>query len=410
MISNLYHLKQQEVLKFALNNDFFMLINHGAKRTGKTILNNDLFLLELQRVRRIADRLNIKKPQYILAGADLGALQRNVLIELTNKYEIEFNFDKHNRFMLFGVQVCCFGHSKINDLGRIRGMTAFGAYINEGTMANQEVFNEIKSRCSGEGARILIDTNPDNPQHWLRVDYIDKADGKVIQEYNYQLDDNTFLSERYRDNIKRSTPSGMFYDRDILGIWRVAQGAVYGMFDEKVHIKEPEVSGDGEFYISIDYGTQNPTVFLLWEKKKNVAYCIREYYYSGRKTRRQKTDVEFADDLESFIGDLKIRKIIIDPSAASFIAELRKRRFNIKKAKNDVLDGIRFTATLLNKGDLFFSPLCEQTLKEFKLYSWDEKAANRGEDKPIKENDHAMDAVRYFCYTILKSGGISVLK
>ena len=183
MISNLYHPKQQEVLKFALNNDYFMLINHGAKRTGKTILNNDLFLFELKRVRKIANRLNIKKPQYILAGADLGALQRNVLNELTNKYDIEFNFDKHNRFMLFGVQVCCFGHSKINDLGRIRGMTAFGAYINEGTIANREVFNEIKSRCSGEGARLLIDTNPDNPEHWLKVDFIDKAYGKTVKEF-----------------------------------------------------------------------------------------------------------------------------------------------------------------------------------------------------------------------------------
>lgn len=144
-----YITKNKEVLDFTMNNDYFMLINSGAKRTGKTILDNDLFLYELRRVRQIANKLNIPLPQYILAGADLGALQRNVLNELTNKYEIEFKLDKHNRFILFGVQVCCFGHSKINDLGRIRGMTSFGAYINEGSMANREVFDEIKSRCSG---------------------------------------------------------------------------------------------------------------------------------------------------------------------------------------------------------------------------------------------------------------------
>ncbi|HGM3360881.1 TPA: terminase family protein, partial [Clostridioides difficile] len=172
MIDKLYHSKQLEVLNFALNNDYFMLINYGAKRTGKTIIDNDLFLLELRRVRKIANELNIKLPQYILAGADLGALQRNVLNELTNKYDIEFKFDKHNRFILFGVQVCCFGHSKTNDLGRIRGMTSFGAYINEGTVANEEVFNEIKSRCSGEGARILVDTNPDQPEHWLKTNFV----------------------------------------------------------------------------------------------------------------------------------------------------------------------------------------------------------------------------------------------
>ncbi|HBF9842820.1 TPA: terminase family protein, partial [Clostridioides difficile] len=172
MIDELYHSKQLEVLNFALNNDYFMLINYGAKRTGKTIIDNDLFLLELRRVRKIANELDIKLPQYILAGADLGALQRNVLSELTNKYDIEFKFDKHNRFVLFGVQVCCFGHSKTNDLGRIRGMTSFGAYINEGTVANEEVFNEIKSRCSGEGARILVDTNPDQPEHWLKTNFV----------------------------------------------------------------------------------------------------------------------------------------------------------------------------------------------------------------------------------------------
>ena len=247
MIDELYHKKQQEVLKFAMNNDYFMLINHGAKRTGKTILDNDLFLYELRRIRKIADKLNIKLPQYILAGADLGALQRNVLNELTNKYDIEFHFDKHNRFILFGVQVCCFGHSKINDLGRIRGMTAFGAYINEGTMANEEVFNEIKSRCSGEGARILIDTNPDQPEHWLKTNFIDKADGKVIQEYRYVLDDNTFLSERYRNNIKESTPSGMFYDRDINGLWVTAEGVVYQDFNKDIHYIHKEKLKDINF-------------------------------------------------------------------------------------------------------------------------------------------------------------------
>ena len=147
-LNALYSPKQQEVLRFAMNNDYFMLINHGAKRSGKTVVDNDLFLHELRRVRKIADDIGVALPQYILAGPDLGAIHRNILNELTNKYGLEFQFDKFNRFKLFGVRVCCFGHSKINDLGRIRGMTSFGAYINEATVANQEVFNEIKSRCS----------------------------------------------------------------------------------------------------------------------------------------------------------------------------------------------------------------------------------------------------------------------
>ena len=150
-LNKLYSPLQQDVLKFSINNDFFMLINHGAKRSGKTVVDNDLFLLELKRVRREADKAGVPLPQYILAGADLSAIRRNVLNELTNKYNIEFKFDKSNRFQLFGVLVCCFGHSKINDLGRIRGMTAWGAYINEATVANEIVFDEIKSRCSAPG-------------------------------------------------------------------------------------------------------------------------------------------------------------------------------------------------------------------------------------------------------------------
>lgn len=164
-IDRLYHKKQQEVLRRALHQDYFMLINHGAKRSGKTIADNDLFLFELRRAKRNAAAMGIQNPQYILAASDLGSVHRNVLNELSGKYGLEFQFDKFNRFSLFGVQVCCFGHSKINDLGRIRGMTAWGAYINEASVANEAVFDEIKSRCSGSGARLLMDTNPDRPDH-----------------------------------------------------------------------------------------------------------------------------------------------------------------------------------------------------------------------------------------------------
>ena len=203
-IRQLYHPKQLEVLNFYFNTDFFMLIQHGAKRTGKTISNNDMFLMELARIKHIAAEEGVNEPQYILAGNTLGSLQRNVLQELVNKYGIEIKFDKFNRFKLFGVLVCCFGHGTVTDMSRIRGMTSYGAYINEGSTANEEVFNEIKSRCSATGARILVDTNPDHPEHWLYIDYILKADGKTIQEFHFELDDNTFLSERFKNNLKKS--------------------------------------------------------------------------------------------------------------------------------------------------------------------------------------------------------------
>lgn len=154
-------------------------------------------------------------------------------------------------------------------------------------------------------------------------------------------------------------------------------------------------------YVSCDYGTQNATVFLLWNKGTDgVWYCTREYYYSGRDKGRQKTDAEYAKDLESWLDGTEIKAVIVDPAAASFIAELRKRGFRVIKAKNDVEDGIRLVSTKLNLIKIIFSNVCQNTIKEFASYIWDAKAAERGEDKPIKQYDHAMDAVRYFVYTI----------
>ena len=155
-------------------------------------------------------------------------------------------------------------------------------------------------------------------------------------------------------------------------------------------------------YVSCDYGTQNATVFLMWQQGiSGKWYCIDEYYYSGRDETAQKTDNAYADDLEEFINGRKIKAVIVDPSAASFIALLRERGFTVRKARNDVLDGIRFTGTQLNTGNILFLDRCENTIKEFGSYIWDAKACERGEDKPIKQHDHAMDAVRYFCFTII---------
>ena len=170
MLSKIYTPKQIEILKACRNSDWFMLINHGAKRSGKTQLDNELFLAELRKVRQTADQLGIDTPQYILAGYSLGNIQDNILTELSNKYGFEFKFDKYNNFNLFGVKVIQTSHGSISGLGRIPGMTAFGAYINEASLANQEVFDEIKARCSGKGARIIADTNPDHPEHWLLKD------------------------------------------------------------------------------------------------------------------------------------------------------------------------------------------------------------------------------------------------
>ncbi|MDK0558300.1 PBSX family phage terminase large subunit [Clostridium perfringens] len=393
MLKDLYHPKQLEVMKFAMTNDYFMLINHGAKRTGKTILDNDLFLYELRRVRKIANELNIPLPQYILAGADLGAIQRNVLNELTNKYDIEFKFDKHNRFILFGVQVCCFGHSKINDLGRIRGMTAFGAYINEGTMANEEVFNEIKARCSGEGARILIDTNPDQPEHWLKVNFIDKADGKVIQAYHYELDDNTFLSERYRENIKASTPSGMFTDRDIKGLWVSAEGIVYKDFRKDVHyIHSSKLKGINfvKYFAGVDWGYEHfGSVVVIGQDDKDNLYLLKEY---SKQYEEIDYWVNVGKEIKSKYGSITF---YCDSARPEHVARYKKEGLRAKNADKAVLSGIESVAKRFKTKTLFVvEDQVDLFKKEIFMYAWNKKTG-----EPIKLWDDVLDALRYAIYT-----------
>lgn len=393
MLKDLYHPKQLEVMKFAMTNDYFMLINHGAKRTGKTILDNDLFLYELRRVRKIANELNIPLPQYILAGADLGAIQRNVLNELTNKYDIEFKFDKHNRFILFGVQVCCFGHSKINDLGRIRGMTAFGAYINEGTMANEEVFNEIKARCSGEGARILIDTNPDQPEHWLKVNFIDKADGKVIQAYHYELDDNTFLSERYRENIKASTPSGMFTDRDIKGLWVSAEGIVYKDFRKDVHyIHSSKLKGINfvKYFAGVDWGYEHfGSVVVIGQDDKDNLYLLKEY---SKQYEEIDYWVNVGKKIKTKYGNITF---YCDSARPEHVARYKKEGLRAKNADKSVLSGIESVAKRFKTKTLFVvEDQVDLFKKEIFMYAWNKKTG-----EPIKLWDDVLDALRYAIYT-----------
>ena len=403
MLSDLYTQKQLDTFRFAVNNDYFMLINHGAKRTGKTVLDNDLFLYELRRIKRIATEHGVENPQYILAGADLGAINRNILIELSNKYGIEFHFDKFNRFKLFGVQVCCFGHSKINDLGRIRGMTAYGAYINEATMARQEVFDEIKSRCSGTGARMLIDTNPDNPEHWLKKDYIDKADGKTIKQVQYQLDDNTFLSERYRQNMKDTTPSGMFYDRNINGLWVMGEGAVYKDFDANVHyISREELKKVNfvEFIAGVDWGYEHfGAIVLLGIDDTGTYYLIKEI-------ARQFEEIDFwlenALAIKKQYGDIPF---YCDSARPEYVKKFRKNGLRARNANKAVLSGIERVAQLYKQRELYIVDDVVRFKEEIYMYVWNEITG-----EPVKQFDDVMDATRYAIYTHENHGGMSVLK
>lgn len=391
MLSNIYTPKQIEILKACRNTDWFMLINHGAKRSGKTQLDNDLFLAELRNVRKTADEMGIDTPQYILAGYSMGNIQDNILTELSNKYGFEFKFDKYNNFNLFGVKVVQTSHGSISGLGRIRGMTAFGAYINEASLANQEVFDEIKARCSGRNARIIADTNPDHPEHWLLKDYINSSASGIMSNH-FRLDDNTFLDARYVKQIKETTPSGMFYDRGVEGLWVSGEGVVYPDFDREKHSITAEQAGRLRFdrvFAGVDWGWEHWGAIVVIGVTGKRYYIIEEHAAQHR----------FIDDWILTARDIIARhgdiSFYCDPARTEHVAAFQKAGIRAYLANNRVLSGIEAVATLM-KNDLFriVYDECPRFRDEIYKYIWKK---NSGE--PLKENDDVLCAIRYGIYS-----------
>ena len=391
MLSNIYTPKQIEILKACRNTDWFMLINHGAKRSGKTQLDNDLFLAELRNVRKTADEMGIDTPQYILAGYSMGNIQDNILTELSNKYGFEFKFDKYNNFNLFGVKVVQTSHGSISGLGRIRGMTAFGAYINEASLANQEVFDEIKARCSGRNARIIADTNPDHPEHWLLKDYINSSASGIMSNH-FRLDDKTFLDARYVKQIKETTPSGMFYDRGVEGLWVSGEGVVYPDFDREKHSITAEQVRQLRFdrvFAGVDWGWEHWGAIVVIGVTGKRYYIIEEHAAQHR----------FIDDWILTARDIIARhgdiSFYCDPARTEHVAAFQKAGIRAYLANNRVLSGIEAVATLM-KNDLFriVYDECPRFRDEIYKYIWKK---NSGE--PLKENDDVLCAIRYGIYS-----------
>lgn len=387
------------------------IIADGAIRSGKTVSMALSFVMWAM--------TSFREENFAMCGKTIGSFRRNVLMVLKlmlrsrgyqckdhradNLLEVSRG-DITNYFYIFGGK-----DERSQDL--IQGITLAGVFFDEVALMPESFVNQATGRCSVDGSKYWFNCNPEGPYHWFKVNWIDKVDDKDLLYLHFTMGDNLSLSEKIKARY-RSMYSGVFYKRYILGLWCVAEGIIYDMFDKAKHVVGSFAAADQRYYVSCDYGTQNATVFLLWCKDTDNRWiCCREYYYSGRDESAQKTDSQYADDLEHWLDRINPERIIIDPSAASFIAELKLRGYKIKKAKNDVLDGIRFVASLLNQGRIVMHESCTETIKEFASYVWDEKAAERGEDKPVKQYDHCMDAVRYFCYTIIrKSNGITILK
>lgn len=442
--------KQKRILTWWLPDspvrDYDGIIADGAIRSGKTVCMSLSFVMWAM--------ASFNGQNFAMCGKTIGSFRRNVLFWLklmlrSRGYRVaDHRADNLVEISRKGVTnyFYIFGGKDERSQDLIQGITLAGLFCDEVALMPESFVNQATGRCSVDGSKYWFNCNPDGPYHWFKVNWIDKALGylgkakatkfreeaekvgtklelKKLLYVHFTMDDNLSLSEKIKARY-RSMYTGVFFKRYIMGLWTMAEGIIYDMFDADKHVVDAEDIAakyrertDQEFwteeqYMSCDYGTQNPTVFLLWNRAADKKwYCRREYYYSGRDKGRQKTDTEFSADLTSWLAGERIRAVVLDPAAASFKAQLEKDGYKVKKAKNDVLDGIRFVATLLNQGSIFIDKSCTNLIKEFSSYIWDTKAAERGEDKPIKEHDHTLDALRYLAYTIIRRpSGFRVLK
>ena len=364
----------------------------GATRSGKTYLDFRWIIPLRIRERAGQDGLSV------ILGVTKSTIERNVLEPMRHLYgdKLVGNISSDNTARIFGEKCYCLGAEKVSQVSKIRGASIKYCYGDEVADWSEDVFALLKSRLDKEYSCFDGTYNPQYPNHWLKR-FLD-SDADIFSQ-TYTIDDNPFLPVSFVENLKKEYAGTVFYDRYILGRWTLAEGLVYPMFSREANVVS-ERGGPGEYYISCDYGTQNPTVFGLWRQNKGTAVMEKEYYHSGRATNRQKTDEEYYQDLERFAEGHKIECIVIDPSAASFAECIRRHgKFPVWKANNAVLDGIRLTGTAIKSGQIKFHESCTKTFEEFGLYSWDKDAQ---EDKIIKENDHCMDEIRYFVSTILR--------
>lgn len=281
-----YTKKQVEVFKQFDRDDWSLMINSGAVGSGKTVIDNDMFLRELLRIGKLAQSMD-KKAQYILAGFSSKTIANNVLQEIMQAYPmLNIKFDVHGAFELFGVRVVQAYTGSIAGMASIRGMNAWGAYINEMSLANEQAFTEIRNRVRGfEGARIIGDTNPDTPTHWLKRKYIDQAkdESKGIIYNHFTMDDNTFLPKKYVHDMKAQM-SGMFYDRSILGLWVAGEGLVYGDFDKSKNVisrsefDKRTADQTLNYYCGVDWGYEHDTsLVVLADDNRGNTYLVEEH-------------------------------------------------------------------------------------------------------------------------------------
>lgn len=377
------------------------VICDGAVRSGKTMCMGISFIAWAF--------YRFENASFALCGKTIRSLRRNlitpllpVLTELgfcctekvsANILEIS-NGTRNNRFYLFG------GKDE-SSAALIQGMTLCGVLFDEVALMPRSFVEQALARCSVEGSKFWFNCNPEYPQHWFRQEWILACRQKNALYLHFKMEDNPALSKEILDRYTKLY-TGVFYERFIEGKWVAVQGAVYPfMSKDGMYCAVPRGIFD-DYAISCDYGTVNPASFGLWGKKQDVWYRVDEYYFDSRREGYQKTDEEHYRALCRLAEEKNISGVTVDPSAASFIETIRRHgKFHVVPARNNVLDGVRKTAAALKQGQIRICKNCIDSIREFGLYRWAEGLAG---DMPVKENDHAMDDIRYFVTTFLEQG------
>ena len=376
------------------------IVCDGAVRSGKTLAMGLSFFLWACTC--------FDGQRFGVCGKTISSLRRNVLSEILPRLEgmgaswkerrtenlVTVRFlGRENRFYIFG------GRDE-SSASLIQGITFAGILLDEAALMPQSFVEQACARCSVSGSRLWFNCNPAGPTHWFYRTWIQEAEKRNCLRLSFTMDDNPSLTPQIRERYQKLY-SGVFYRRYILGQWAQAEGRVYDFFEPEMVKKAPEGPFE-QWYVSCDYGTVNPTSMGLWGKCRGIWYRVKEFYFSSREQQRQMTDEEYAAALANLVGQRQVTAVIVDPSAASFIEVLRRKGWAVRKADNDVLSGIRLTSDCLKDGRIVICEGCGDCLREMDAYVWDLSSGNK--DRVRKEHDHAMDDMRYFVSTVLKTG------
>ena len=381
------------------------IICDGSVRSGKTV---SMILGFVHWAMRFFDGKN-----FGICGKTISSTERNIILpllnmpDITDYYSLKYIRGENKRIIIRSGShtntFFIFGGKDESSYTLVQGITLSGVLFDEVALMPKSFVDQAVARTLSEPeARYWFNCNPESAEHWFYKEWICNTRQKKALHLHFTMQDNPILSPEQIADAERLY-TGVFYNRYIKGLWCVAEGLIYPMFDKAVHVTHhPKLQPGGDYYISCDYGTLNPTSAGLWYLQPDGhAIRLREYYYDGRKTKTPRTDEEHYKALEQLAGDIagNVRAVIVDPSAASFIECIRRHGlFRVWQADNSVLNGIRDTSSLLQMQYLHICDNCTDIIREFSLYRWDESAT---EDRPIKENDHAMDDMRYFVRTAM---------